>query len=148
MQDQLQQILQDFRAIPEFDQADDWGAVEQSFSEDGHPRPRPLRTGETAVYAFFRGRTWLRIGQTSYSTRFTSQHYGTRRAKSTFAKDIWRNRGEFQYEGREEDIGEWIQEVFGRANLILPARWPPTVPPLLEAYLHYRLNPRFEGRRN
>ena len=73
--------------------------------------------------------------------------YGTRRANSTFAKDIWTNKEEFGYDGPEEKIGEWIFETFGRANLILPARWPATISPLLEAYLHHRLHPRFEGRR-
>ncbi len=147
MREHLCRVLTDFRAVPGFDQADEWGDVEVDFSAHGHERPRPLRGGERGVYAFFQGQTWLRIGQTRYPQRFTSQHYGTNRANSTFAKDIWNNREEFGYTGLEKDIGDWIFATFGRANLILPARWPATISPLLEAYLHHRLHPRFEGKR-
>ena len=147
MRKHLLRVLRDFRRVPGFDQAHEWGEVEADFSDNCHKRPRQLRHGERGVYAFFQGHTWLRIGQTVYPQRFTSQHYGTRRANSTSAKDIWTNKEEFGYDGPEEEIGEWIFETFGRANLILPARWPATISPLLEAYLHHRLHPRFEGRR-
>ena len=147
MHDEFAQVLRDLLRLPRFDQADQWELVEVSFSDNGHERPRPLRARERAVYAFFQGQTWLRIGQTGHSPRFTSQHYGTGRANSTFAKDLWNNREEFGYNGPEDTIGEWIFDTFVRANLILPAQWPATVSPLVESYLHYRLHPRFEGRR-
>ena len=147
MQEKFQNIMRGFEGILFFTKSQQWSDVTVDFTANRHQRPRLLREGERAVYAFFQDETWLRIGQTSYSQRFTSQHYGTRRAKSSFAIDIWRNKEEFGYRGREEDIGEWIFANFGRANIILPAQWPATVAPLLEAYLHYRLNPRFEGPR-
>ena len=147
MIDRLDRVLDDFQRIPCLVQAHEWCQITKDSSADCHRRPRPLRDGERAVYAFFKGRTWLRIGQTGYSQRFTSHHYGTKRAKSTFAKDIWNNRGEFGFCGREEDIGDWFFTNIGRANIIMPSHWPNTVSLLLEAYLHYCLNPRFEGRR-
>ena len=147
MVDCLHRILRDFRRIPGLVEASEWSQVTVDSSADCHQRPRPLRGGERAVYAFFKGGSWLRIGQTGYPQRFTSQHYGTKRAGSTFAKDIWANRQEFGFGGREEDVGEWILANIGRANVILPPQWPDTVSLLLEAYLHYRLSPRFEGRR-
>lgn len=147
MIDCLHLILKDFRRIPGLVQADEWSQVEVDSSTNAHRPPRPLRYNERAVYAFFKSDSWLRIGQTGHSPRFTSQHYGTRRANSTFAKDIWVNRNEFGFAGPEGDIGHWILANFGRANMILPAHWPEAVSLLLESYLHYRLNPRFEGRR-
>ena len=132
---------------PGFAQSNEWSDVTVDFSANHHTRPRDLRGGERVVYAFFQNDAWLRIGQTGHSARFTSQHYGTTRAGSSFAKDVWANRGEFGFEGPEEHIGEWIFANVGRANVILPPGWPATVSPLLEAYLRYRLNPQFEGRR-
>ncbi|MDP4540708.1 hypothetical protein Q9K01_13835 [Qipengyuania sp. DY56-A-20] len=117
------------------------------FEFASHTRPSTLKD-EIGVYAFFREGEWLRIGQTSYPQRFTSQHYGTRRANSTFAKDIWMNRTEFGYLGLEDEIGEWIFSAFGRANIRLPRSYGDTLSKLLEAFLHLNLKPRFEGRRS
>jgi len=143
----LDGILWDFQRIPGLVQSDEWSKVAVQFCVNSHTRPKPLRDGERAVYAFFQGTTWLRIGQTNYSARFTSQHYGTKRANSTFAQDIWKNKDEFGFTGTEKNIGEWIFSNVGRANIVLPAHWPDAVAILLEVYLHYRLSPRFEGRR-
>jgi hypothetical protein len=111
-----------------------------------HTRPLPLRD-EMGVYLFFRGQDWLRIGQTSYSPRFTSQHYGTRRAGSSLARDVWANRQEFGFEGPEEQIDVWLFQNFGRANIRIAAHHGNAINRLLEAFLHLHLNPRFEGRR-
>ena len=147
MRDQLEGVLHDFIRIPALCEASQWQEVEFEFCEAPHFRPRPLLTNQRAVYLFFRGQEWLRIGQTSYSQRFTSQHYGTKRAGSTFAKDIWANRQKFGFGGREEGVGDWIMQNCGRANIRLPVGWPKEISPLLESYLHYRLRPRFEGTR-
>lgn len=115
---------------------------------EGGPHTRPKALGsDRGVYLFFRDREWLRIGQTGYSQRFTSQHYGTRRANSTFAKDIWGDRKYFGFEGTEEEIGDWLFQNFGRANVRLPGHKGDALSRLLEAFLHLNLSPRFEGRR-
>ncbi len=111
-----------------------------------HSRPSVLKD-EIGVYAFFRDGEWLRIGQTTYPQRFTSQHYGTRRANSNFAKDLWLNSEEFGFDGLENEIGEWIFQTFGRANIRLPKKHGDALSKLLEAFLHLNLKPRFEGRR-
>lgn len=116
------------------------------FETGPHTRPAPLRD-ERGIYLFFRDNEWLRIGQTGYSQRFTSQHYGTRRAGSTFAADLWNNREHFGFEGDEARIDAWILENFGRANIRIPARDGDAMSRLLEAFLHLNLRPRFEGRR-
>lgn len=147
MRDIMDDALCNFRRIPCLTEAEQWHLVEVDFTDAPHGRPRPLQSGQRAVYLFFRGEEWLRIGQTGYSQRFTSQHYGTKRASSTFAKDVWLNRCEFGFSGNEDDIDHWIMQNCGRANVLLPAQWPESVSLLLESYLHYLLTPRFEGRR-
>lgn len=89
----------------------------------------------------------MRIGQTSYSPRFTSQHYGIRRAGSTFAKDVWDNGSEFGFQGLETELDDWILANFGRANIRLPLSHGDILSKLLEAFLHFNLKPKFEGRR-
>lgn len=147
MRKQLKAILRDFKRIPAFCEAHQWQNIAFEFNEAPHSRPGALLQNQRAVYLFFRGEEWLRIGQTGYSQRFTSQHYGTRRAGSTFAKDIWENKQEFDFSGTEESVGTWIMQNCGRANIRLPIGWPKEVSHLLESYLHYRLRPRFEGTR-
>ena len=96
--------------------------IDFDFKYNPHERPRPLEPNQRAIYIFFKADQWLRIGQTDYSARFTSQHYGTKRAKSTLAKDIRDHGSEFGFDGTEEQIGNWILLNCGRANLRLPAQ--------------------------
>lgn len=120
--------------------------IDIQFEAGPHTRPAPLRD-ERAVYLFFKDREWLRVGQTGYSQRFTSQHYGTRRAGSMFAADVWNNRRDFGFEGDEAQIGLWLLANFGRANIRIPAFHGDAMSRFLEAFLHLHLNPKFEGRR-
>lgn len=145
MRARLQAILTEFEAIPGVADAVQTPLTIE-FSVAPHPRPTPLRN-QSAVYLFFRGEQWLRIGQTNFSTRFTSQHYGTKRAGSSFAKDVWLNRADFGYDGVEDDLPAWIPANFGRANIRLPNQQSDRLSRLLEAFLHFKLAPRFEGKR-
>ena len=147
VREELSVVLSDFRRIPAIREMSHWQDVEFEFCEAPHTRPRPLAATQQAVYLFFLGAEWLRIGQTSHSARFTSQHYATGRAPSALAQDIWKNGQEFGFGGGEQDVGAWIMQNCGRANVRMPVGWPKEVGRLLESYLHYRLRPRFEGKR-
>lgn len=147
MREQLDGVLSDFKRIPCLAQAEQWHLVQEVFCDAPHEQPKPLRRGQKAAYLFFLGQQWLRIGQTAHSSRFVSQHYLPRGANSRLTKDIWTSRSEFGFQGEECDVGHWIKQNCGRANVILPASWPRSVLLLLESYLHYRLAPRFEGPR-
>lgn len=147
MKDTLMDALNDFRRIPGLAEAEQWHLAQLDFTDAPHEQPKALSCDQRAVYLFFRGDEWLRIGQTGHSPRFTSQHYGTGRAGSTFARDVWEDRSEIGFSGNEGDVGDWIKRNCGRANLLLPAGWSESLSLLLESYLHYRLDPRFEGRR-
>lgn len=145
MERQLDDLLDGFVEIQGVDlNRDD---LQFDFSAAPHQRPSPLRDGQFAVYLFFQGNNWLRIGKTNYSTRFTSQHYGTTRAKSCFARDLWRAREHYGYEGDEDRIDNWIFQNFGRANIRFPAQAQRFLPELLETFLHFHLDPEFEGAR-
>lgn len=145
MEEQLRQLIIQFLTIHGVQ-----GVVQPplplQFENAPHTRPGPLRN-QIGVYLFFKDEEWLRVGQTSYSPRFTSQHYGTRRAQSNFARDIWANRQEFGYQGQEDQIDTWLLQNFGRANIRLDAWHGDAMSRFLEAYLHLHLSPRFEGRR-
>ena len=91
MRDMLEDALHSFREIPCFAEAAQWGLVQVDFTDAPHERPKSLSDGQRAVYLFFRGAEWLRIGQTGYSERFRNQHYGVNSAGSTFARDVWLN---------------------------------------------------------
>ena len=147
MKDQLEHILRDFVRIPGLAEAEQWQLANLEFCNAPHQQPGPLSDGQHAVYLFFRDQKWLRIGKTGYSQRFTSQHYGVKRAGSNFAKDVWESREEFNFNGNKQEVGDWIKRNCGRANIRLPHQWPESLSLLLESYLHYRLTPRFEGRR-
>ena len=159
MKEQLEQCLGDFFRGWEFLEPDCGKRsklcrekLDYCFQYARHERPKPLQSNQRAIYIFFKDDRWLRIGQTDYSARFTSQHYGVRRARSTLAKDIRDHGDAFGFSGSDNEIGNWILGNCGRADLRLPVQG---VEPkageyfakLLESYLHYRLQPRFEGRR-
>jgi hypothetical protein len=146
MKKQLQKLLMQFCDIPGVLEVLDV-PVNFQFEIGPHSRPAPLHN-ERGVYLFFRNQEWLRVGQTGYSQRFTSQHYGTKRAGSSFSRDVWANRIAFGFEGDIEDVGQWIFQYTGRANIRIPAHAnAASVGRLLEAFLHLHLKPRFEGRR-
>jgi hypothetical protein len=147
MKEQLQNLLVQFGGIPGVQEVLPT-PINFQFEIAPHTRPTPLPKGQRGVYLFFRNQSWLRVGQTGYSPRFTSQHYGTKRAGSCFAKDIWANRDEFGYEGEIDQVDAWILQNFGRANIRIPAQPDAaSVGRLLESFLHLHLQPRFEGRR-
>ena len=148
MRRRLEDVLNDFKSIPCLAEAPRWDLVRVEFCDAPHAQPRrKLRNGQHAIYLFFRGQEWLRVGKTSQNARFVSHHYGINRAGSTLAKDVCKNRSELGFDGGDEDVGDWIKGSCGRANVLLAVGWPESVSLLLESYLHYRLTPRFEGRR-
>lgn len=146
MRDRLLNLVDRFFEIHGVQGEYDRDAVVFEFNEAPHVRPAPLN-GQIAVYLFFQDEQWLRIGKATYPQRFTSQHYGTRRASRTFALDIWRSRDEFGFAGQEAQIDVWLVQNFGRANIRVPADYGERFVTFLEAFLHFHLQPRFEGRR-
>jgi hypothetical protein len=78
--------------------------------------------------------------------RYTSQHYNPESALSTLAASLMRDTkmktvGDFD----QAAPGNWIRRFTHRVNVLLPANIDPAILSLLEAFLHARLAPRYEG---
>ncbi|PJN95626.1 hypothetical protein CNY89_07355 [Amaricoccus sp. HAR-UPW-R2A-40] len=118
------------------------GAIEVQHQPAPHV-PAALPAGKMAVYVFVEGAAILKVGKAGpkSSARFASQHYGFN-APSTLAKSLIKDgaRGLAQ-----DDIGNWMRGNLGRVNFLLPASLGVDVLSLLEAFLHCRLRPVFEG---
>lgn len=116
-------------------------------------RPAPHRSsglpaGMMAIYAFWGDGAWLKIGKVGANSdaRFRSQHYLPGSARSTLAGSI---RADVDLSVRcaidPAACGEWIRTNTHRCNVLLPATYPKSLLALLEAFLHHRLQPRYEG---
>ncbi len=114
-----------------------------------HRAPTRLPAGQMAVYAFFHQGRALKVGKVGPNSgpRFTSQHYNPNSARSNLARSLLQ--GTAVIDGMERDeltIGSWILKNTDRVNLLLPARAGMPLLTLLEAFLHVRWMPMFEGR--
>ena len=116
-------------------------------------RPAPHRSsglpkGMMAIYAFWGDGAWLKIGKVGANSdaRFRSQHYLPGSARSTLAGSILAD-GELSARCAIDPVGcgDWIRANTHRCNVLLPATYPKSLLSLLEAFLHHRLNPRYEG---
>lgn len=113
-------------------------------------KPTSLPKGYAAVYIFaYKSKgdyEYLKIGKANANSaaRFTSQHYGFS-AQSTLAKSIC-NDVEFRQMGiSKENIKEWMLNNLYRINILISAEEGKAVTELIEAVLHYKFRPRYEG---
>lgn len=114
-----------------------------------HKSPRALPAGKMAVYAFFLNGQAIKVGKAGPKTaaRYTSQHYNPASAKSNLAKSILTDPAKVGFVGSDPSlIGDWIKQHTDRVNLLLPATIDSCLLSLLEAFLHVRWKPVFEGR--
>ena len=109
-----------------------------------------LPNGYAAVYIFaYRLETkyeYLKIGKANVNSnaRFTSQHYRFS-AQSTLAKSIC-NDVEFCQMGiTQENVKNWMLNNLYRINIFISAEQGKAATELVEAILHYRFRPRYEG---
>ncbi|MGA7669697.1 MAG: hypothetical protein WBW04_04705 [Nitrolancea sp.] len=109
--------------------------------------PGGLPKGKMAIYGFWCDGTWLKIGKAGPKSgpRFVSHHYNVS-ALSTLAKSLvtdphMQNIHEFDL----QSPGAWMRACTNRVNILLPATRGVPLLTLLEAFLHVRLKPRYEG---
>ena len=112
-------------------------------------RPPSLPLGKIAVYSFFFGETCLKVGKVgpNSGTRYLSQHYipsssGSNLARSLAGSLTWSEKHGFS----GENVGSWIKENTARINFTMPEVIGLDVLALLEAFLHCRWKPQFEGK--
>ncbi len=102
-----------------------------------------------AVYSFFHDGICLKVGKVGAKSqaRYVSQHYIPNSSMSNLAKSLLNSRDWVQrFSLTEQGIGPWIKESTDRINLILPDTAGLDVLSLLEAFLHCRWKPKFEGK--
>lgn len=125
--------------------------VENALQVEFHPtphRPTGLPKGKMAVYCFWWNGEWLKIGKVGPNSdaRYRSQHYSVGRAASSLANSLIKDERFREAEGfSEETIGDWIKSNTSRCNVLIGADEPRSLLSLLEAFLHQRLGPRYEG---
>ncbi len=138
--------LEDFRTVS--DLAGSKIVFEKEDVEFLH-KPR-LPTGKMAIYGFWFDGAWLKIGQAGPNSgpRYTYQHYGFK-VGSTLAKSLSSDESMRKIAGLEKDDesgwGEWIEHETSRVNILLTSTRGKNLLSLLEAFLHVRLHPKYEG---
>ncbi len=109
----------------------------------------------SAVYVFYYpdGKKYLKIGEVGgkSSARFFSQHYNPRSAKSTLAKSIVES-NEFRTKENkpvcDDNVKCWMEENLQRIDIIFTESSNRFVSKFVESYLHFILQPRFEGKKS
>ncbi|HET8523967.1 MAG TPA: hypothetical protein VFL82_12070 [Thermomicrobiales bacterium] len=112
-----------------------------------HRPPTLLPEGKLAIYAFWGDGGWLKIGKAGPNSqgRYTYQHYGFN-APRTLAKSLVASQAEHPIPGFDPIApGNWIKASTHRVNILIPSSRRIELLSLLEAFLHLRLNPRYEG---
>jgi len=115
-----------------------------------HTPPAALK-GRGAVYSFFwpeRGE-FLKVGKAGSRTeaRYRYQHYGDQ-ARSTLFKDLKENCEVLGVPCDDGALKEWMYANLAQADILLAPGYAPFVLSLLEAFLHLRWSPRYEGTRS
>lgn len=112
-----------------------------------HKQPPRLPDGKMAIYAFWWNDEWLKIGKAGPNSgpRYISQHY-TGSAMSTLAGSLVKDPNMGHVIGFDQNhAGEWIKKSTCRVNILISAQRSKELLSLLEAFLHVRLKPRYEG---
>lgn len=124
--------------------------IEIEILEKPHKPPSALPYGKMAVYSFFFRDQALKVGKVGPNShaRYSYQHYNASSAASTLAGSLLRNLGAVGLSKADSaNLGQWIRDHTDRVNLLLPEELGDPILGLLEAFLHVRWNPLFEGKR-
>jgi len=113
-----------------------------------HHPPTRLPAGKMAVYGFWGDGAWLKIGKAgpNSNARYTTHHYNPGSAQSTLAGSLMNDPRMLTVKGFDSRAaGDWIKLTTHRVNILLPSQRQKQLMALLEAFLHLRLRPRYEG---
>jgi hypothetical protein len=113
-----------------------------------HKPPKLLPIGKMAIYGFYWNDIWLKVGKAGPQSqaRYTSQHYNPASAPSTLAASLLRDvRMKNVPDLQAGKTGDWIKDNCCRVNILVPVEYGRAGLSLLEAFLHVRLRPRYEG---
>jgi len=114
-----------------------------------HKRPGRLK-GRGAIYTFFwpERNEFLKIGKAGSGSenRYRSHHYNGK-AGSTLRADLLKNCNKLGIPCSTEKIEDWMLDNLARADVLFAPGYDDFVLAMLEAFLHLRWRPRFEGSR-
>lgn len=113
-----------------------------------HKPPSSLLHGKMAIYAFWWNDAWLKIGKAGSKSkqRYTYQHYNSGSAMSTLAGSLANDPRMGSIGGFDiQRPGDWIKNSTCRVNILMSVQRRKELLSLLEAFLHARLEPRYEG---
>lgn len=122
--------------------------IEVEYLSAPHRPPTRLPINKMAVYGFWGTGRWLKIGKVgpNSNARYISQHYNAGSAQSTLAASLATDPHMLKVSGfYPHTPGTWIKEETCRVNILLPAHRQKELLALLEAFLHLKLKPRYEG---
>lgn len=110
-------------------------------------QPSVLPSNKMGVYTFWYNDVALKIGKTGSKSnaRFLSQHYNPHSAKSTLAASILEDTEMQNLNITETNVGDWIKQHCRRIDILLDADLGIFTLELVEAALHYKYEPKYEG---
>ena len=108
-------------------------------------KPKSLPAGKMGIYMFKYGERFLKIGKAGpkSNARFHSQHYNPDSSNSNLAKYLIGDNDISLIAGMS--IGEWIRTNVRRIDILLDPSLGIHVLSLVEAFLHCKFNPKYEG---
>jgi len=113
-----------------------------------HIRPCKLQDNKVAIYGFFDGNTWLKIGKAGPRSgpRYCYHHYHPKSSRSTTAASLLADPYYASKIASENEVPEWMMNNLGRLDIRVPLARGQRFLSFLEAYLQFYLQPRFEGQ--
>jgi len=110
-------------------------------------KPQGLPKGKMAIYTFQFNELFLKIGKAGPNSdaRFRSQPYNPDSSQSNLAKSILNDPDMEHYNLNAENIKDWIKNNIARIDIILDESLGIFVLNFLEAFLHCKLKPKYEG---
>ncbi|MDR3356993.1 MAG: hypothetical protein LBO04_07395 [Spirochaetaceae bacterium] len=115
-----------------------------------HRKLRDLPKGKMAVYVFEKApETILKTGKVykNSPSRYKYHHYNPASSNSNLASSLL-NDSKYNKKFDDSNTGEWIKDNTRRINFIIPASKGVFTLNLFEAFLHAKLQPRYEGFEN
>jgi len=108
--------------------------------------PKSLKAGTMGVYTFLYNDKFLKIGKAgpNSNARFLSQHY-TGSAMSTLSGSILADPDMEKFGLTKDNVGQWIKNNCRRIDILLDVEVGIFTLELIEATLHYRYEPKYEG---
>ena len=108
---------------------------------------KSLPNKKMAVYTFWYEGRFLKIGKAgpNSNARFLSQHYNPKSARSTLAASILMDENMQDIGITENNVGDWIKNNCHRIDILIDSDLGVFTLKLIEAALHYKYEPIYEG---